>query len=257
MMRRKVRFIGHAGLAADRPGGTPTRHTLADAERLHVDRIEIDVCCSSDGTLLLRHDLALPSGRRIGSTEAKDIRREDPDVLTLDEGAEVLANGSVPVVVDLKDAADATTVADWLKRRPDPDRWAIGTDDPDALRIARERAPKVERWRGVPRVAPGRGEPLRRIAAMTLRSLLPARLANLAREVGAAAFTVDRWAITPALCAAARRLELPVAAWTVNSAPVAKRMAACGVDFLTTDRVPEMRAALAAQDGTVTRRCDG
>jgi glycerophosphoryl diester phosphodiesterase len=257
MMAAKVRFIGHAGLAKDRPGGTPTRHTLADAEQLNVDWIEIDVCCSSDGTLLLRHDLALPSGRRVGSVDVAAVRREDPDVLTLDEAAEVLDGGRAPVLVDLKDAADVAAVAGWLGRRADPSRWAICTDDRDALLTARERAPKVERWRGVPRVAPGRGEPVRRIAAMTLRSLLPARLDRLAREVGAAAFTVDRWAVTPALCAAAARLELPVAAWTVNSASVARRMAACGVDLLTTDRVAEMRAALAAQDRAVTGRCDG
>jgi hypothetical protein len=31
-------------------------------------------------------------------------------------------------------------------------------------------------------------------------------------------------------------------------------MAACGVDLLTTDRVEEMRSALAAQDSAVTGR---
>jgi len=249
-----VRYIGHAGLAADRPGGSPTRQTLAGAERLRIDWLEVDVCRSSDGTLLLRHDLALPSGRRVGSVDVAQVRREDPDVLTLDEAAEQLEAGSVPVLVDLKDAADAAAVGDWLAGRGDPQRWAVCTDDRDALLTLRARAPRVARWRGVPRVAPGRGEPLRRIAAMTLRSLLPSRLARLAAEVGAAAFTVDRWAITPALCAAARRLDLPVAAWTVNSPGVARRMAACGVDLLTTDRVEEMRAALAAQDSAVTGR---
>ena len=252
-----MRFIGHAGLAADRPGGTPTRHTLADAERLHVDMIEIDVCRAADGTLLLRHDLALPSGRPVSSVDAAAVRREDPEVLTLDEAAEVLSAGTAPVLVDLKDAADAGAVAAWLGLRADPERWAICSDDRDALLTARERAPRVARWRGIPRVAPGRGEPVRRITALSLRGLLPARLERLAAEVGAAGFTVDRWAVTPALCAAASRLGLPVTAWTVNSVPVARRMAACGADFLTTDRVAEMRAALeATQDGAVTGRCE-
>lgn len=254
MMAQKVRFIGHAGLAADRPGGTPTRLTLAGAERLHIDWIEVDVCRSSDGTLLLRHDLRLPSGGAVGSSDAAAVRREDPEVLTLDEGAEVLEAGTVPVLVDLKDAADAAAVGDWLAARPDPRRWAVCTDDRDALLTLRSSAPGVARWRGVPRVAPGRGEPVRRITAMLLRSLLPAKLERLAAEVDAAGFTVDRWAVTPALCAAARRLQLPVAAWTVNSVGVARRMAACGVDYLTTDRVAEMRAALAPQDGPVTAR---
>jgi glycerophosphoryl diester phosphodiesterase len=90
-----------------------------------------------------------------------------------------------------------------------------------------------------------------------MRSRLPGQLARLAGEAGAAALTVDRWAITPRLCAEASALGLPVAAWTVNAAPVARRMAAAGVDRLTTDRVVEMRAAIGAQDGAATARCDG
>jgi glycerophosphoryl diester phosphodiesterase len=252
-----VRWIGHAGLASGRPGGTPTRQTLADAERLHVDWIEVDVCCSSDGTLLLRHDLVLPSGRRLGSVSAAEARREDTDLLTLDEGAEVLARGGVPVLVDLKHPGDAVAVSRWLAARPDPDRWALCSDDVAALRIARDAAPKVARWRTLPRVPPGRGERARRITACALRGLLPARLEHLAAEVGAAALSVDRWAVTPRLCLAARRLGLPVAAWTVNTPAAAQRMSRCGVDYVTTDRVAEMRLALATQDSTATARCDG
>jgi glycerophosphoryl diester phosphodiesterase len=251
-----VRFIGHAGLASGRPGGTPTRQTLADAERLHIDWIEVDVCRSADGTLLLRHDLALPSGRRVGRASAAEVRREDPDVLTLDEGADVLHARPTQILVDLKDAADAATVAAWLAERADPERWAICTDDVAALQVARERAPRVARWRTLPRVPAGRGERARRITACALRGLLPARLAQLAAEVGAAAFSVDHWAVTPRLCAQARHLGLPVAAWTVNSAPAARRMRSAGADFLTTDRVAEMRLALDLQDSAATARCD-
>jgi glycerophosphoryl diester phosphodiesterase len=193
----------------------------------------------------------------VRSVDAGQVRREDPDVLTLDEGAEVLDQGTVPVLVDLKDARDAAAVADWLARRADPDRWAVCSDDGEALGAVRERAPRAPRWLGLPRVRPGRGEPLRRITASALRGLLPSRLERLAGEVGAAALTVDRWAVTPALCAAACKLGLPLAAWTVNSPGVARRMAACGVDLITTDRVVEMRAALASQDGAATGRCDG
>ena len=252
-----MRFIGHAGLASGRPGGTPTRQTLAGAEGLHVDWIEVDVCRSADGTLLLRHDLALPSGRWVGSMSAAEVRREDPDVLSLDEGAEVLARSGARVLVDLKEPADATPVATWLAARADPDRWAICTDDVAALQAARAGAPRVARWRTLPRVPAGRGERVRRIIACALRGRLPGQLDRLAAEVGASAFSIDRWAVTPRLCAAARQLGLPVAAWTVNSAPAARRMAAAGVDLITTDRVAEMRAALNLQDSGATARCDG
>jgi len=185
------------------------------------------------------------------------LRFADPDVLTLDEAAEVFDGSTVPTLVDLKDPRDAEAVANWLAQRSDPERWAICTDDLSALQVARDRAPDVQRWRSLPHVAPGRGEGVRRIAACALRSTLPARLRRLVEEAGATALSVDRWAVTPRLCAAAHALGVEVAAWTVNTERSARRMSACGADFITTDRPEEMQAALASQDGTATARCDG
>jgi glycerophosphoryl diester phosphodiesterase len=256
-MMGSLRWIAHAGLAKDRPGGTPTRHTLAGAARLHVDWLEIDVCQTADGTLVLRHDLLLPSRRPIRALDLAAVRGEDPDVLTLDEASEAIGD-AVPVLVDLKSPGDAAAVASWLAGRASQDGWAVCTDDPAALKAMRERAPRIARWRSLPRVAPGRGEGARRIAACALRPLLPRRVRALAEEVGAAALSVDRWAVTPALSAHAHALQLPVAAWTVNSPSVARRMDACGVDYLTTDRVEAMRSILGSpsQDGAATGRCE-
>src|SRR5712671_6992909 len=132
-MIKSLRWIAHAGLARARPGGTPTRQTLTGAERLRVDWIEIDVCQTADGTLVLRHDLLLPSRRPLRELSLDAVLTEDPDVLTLDEAAEVLGPSPVPTLIDLKDARDAEAVARWLGRRPDPDAWAICADDPNAL----------------------------------------------------------------------------------------------------------------------------
>lgn len=253
-----LRWIAHAGLAAGRPGGTPTRQTLAGAARLHVDWCEIDVLRTADGTLVLRHDLLLPSRRPLRDARLAEVRREDPDVLTLDEAAEVLDAAPMPTLVDLKDARDVEAVGAWLAARPDPERWAVCTDDPEALQRLREAAPRIARWRSLPHVPPGRGEGARRIAACAMRALLPARLEHLAAEVGAAAFSVDRWAVTRALCARAHQLGLPVAAWTCNTPGAARRMDAAGADLVTSDRIGAMRAALGvSQDGAATGRCDG
>ncbi len=45
---------------------------------------------------------------------------------------------------------------------------------------------------------------------------------------------------------AAARLNLPVAAYTVNDAAAAQRMMVCGVAMVTTDDVRGMRAAVDA-----------
>jgi len=253
----ELRWIAHAGLAAGRPGGTPTRQTLSGAARLSVDFLEIDVWRAADGTLVLRHDLQLPSHRPLTALDLAAIRAEDPDVLTLDEAAEVLEPTGIPTLVDLKQPADAEPVARWLAARPSPDHWAIGSDDPDALRRARDTAPHVARWRTLPHIPPGPGEGARRIAACALRDLLPPRLPRLTAEVGAAALSVDRWAVTPALCRAAHAGSTPLTAWTVNTEGAARRMKRCGVDLITTDRITAMRAALGPpQDVAATARCD-
>ena len=252
-----MRWIGHSGLAAGRPGGTPTRHTLASAEQLHLDWLEIDVWRTADGNLVLRHDLLLASGRRVDELPLADVKHDDPDVLTIDDAAEAVEHTGIPTLIDLKQPSDAPAVAAWLAQRPDPDRWAICSDEPAALQAMREQAPAIARWRTLPHVAQGRGEPVRRITASVLRSLLPARLPALAGAVGAAGLSVDRWAVTPGLAAAAHRLGLPLAAWTVNTPGAAQRMSACNVDYITTDKPQEMRAALTSQDSAATARCDG
>lgn len=256
-MAATVRWIAHAGLAAGRPGGTPTRLTLAGAARRKVELLEIDVCRTADGTLVLRHDLELADHRHIRDMTLAALRQADPDVLTLDEAAEVIEGSGVPTLVDLKDARDAEAVVHWLSQRRDAARWGLTTDDLPALQLARESAPEVQRWRSLPQVAPGRGEGTRRIVACALRAKLPAQLPRLIAEAGATALSVDRWAVTPKLCSAAHALGVEVAAWTVNSPRVAQRMAAAGVDYITTDRPEDMRAALASQDGAATARCDG
>src|SRR5437588_11633881 len=97
----RLRWIAHAGLAASEPGGAPTRETLAEAVRIHVDWIELDVRVSRDGRLVVRHGPRLPSGHRVEELTAAEVRARGGAVLSLDEAVEVVG-GRVPVVLDLK-----------------------------------------------------------------------------------------------------------------------------------------------------------
>jgi glycerophosphoryl diester phosphodiesterase len=101
----------------------------------------------------------------------------------------------------------------------------------------------MARWRTLPVYAPGPDTGVRRLAACATRGLLPPRLERLAAEVGAAAVTVDRWAVTPALCAEAHRLGLAVTAWTVNRPRTAALMRRRGADHVTTDQPRLLGAA--------------
>jgi glycerophosphoryl diester phosphodiesterase len=273
-----VRWIAHAGLAAARPGGTPTRETLAAAVRLHVDWIELDVCVTADGRLVVRHDSRLPGGRRVEAITRAELRRQGVDLLTLDEATDVLGR-RVPIMLDIKGRGVTRPLARWLARRRDPEAFVVCSGNAEDLLELRRRAGHVARWPSLPDLPGGSPQRLARIlrlvcrprgsaamaagvrtaavercwgwhelcdlAAMAWRHELPGRVPHLANEVGAAGLTVAYRAISPELCSAAERLRLPVAAWTVNRVETAREVRRCGVAVIVTDRVVPLRLGLA------------
>jgi glycerophosphoryl diester phosphodiesterase len=240
-----VQLIGHAGLAASRPGGTHDRAGLDAALGLDLARLEVDVALSGDGAIVLRHDLLLASGASIETTGLDRARAEAPGLLTLDEAVEHLA-GRLPLLLDIKHDAVVDPLGAWAAGRADVDLFAVCTDGAEPLNRLRGRAPRLARWRTLPVYAPRPETTARHVAACALRRLLVGRLERLAAEVGAAAVTVDRWAVSTALCATARRLGLPLTAWTVNEPRVAARMRRRGADFVTTDQPRLLGASVRA-----------
>ncbi len=287
-----VGWIGHSGLAGSRPGAGPSGETLDAAARLELDWLELDVCATLGGVLVLRHHSRLPGGRPVHGLSVADLRRLEPDVLTLTEAAEQL-EGRVPLLIDVKSPRVVGPLADWLASHRGSGVFAVCSESRDALEYLRERLPWVPRWRSltvlgrftaesVPPLLrpllrdmfPGAvwtaaddlaglgselasawiallgsdqvGERMRRAMAATQRDDLPRHLAGLGSEVAAAAISVDHWAITPGLCEAAHALGLTVAAWTVNRIELARDLVGCGVDFITSDDVATVRAAVAA-----------
>jgi glycerophosphoryl diester phosphodiesterase len=238
-----VELIGHAGMAASRPGGAPDRSCLDGALAHGLARLEVDVARCVDGAIVLRHDLLLPSGAYLTAVDLAAARREAPGLLTLDEAVEHLA-GRLPLLLDIKDPSVIAALGGWASPRRDAGLLAVCTGDAAALRHLRERAPRMARWRTLP-VYRGREDTAHRLAACARRHRLAFRLERLAAEVGAAAVTVDRWAVTARLCAAAHRLGLGITAWTVNRPRTAEAMRRRGVDYVTTDR-PDLLHGLGA-----------
>jgi len=280
-----TRWVAHAGLAAGRPGGVPTRQTLAEVLRAGVDCVELDVCASGDGALVLRHDVRLGQGRRVAATTLTQLRFEDPELLTLDEAVELVGR-RVPLLVDIKSPEVVPPLARWLRGRRGLDVLAVCSDDREVLVEMRRGAAAVPRWwslpaipatspqwagavlevlvqrRGLRGLVPPLGdlgalardrpwcrEDLFHFAAIPSRRSLPERLPRLTDEVAAAGLAVAHGAVTPALCAAAERLGLLVAAWTVNRVGLARQVMRCGVHIIISDRVVPLRLALTAAAG--------
>jgi len=164
-----VQVIGHAGLAIQSEGGAPTRRQLDDALALGVDRIELDICRTADGHLIVRHDVCLADGRFVADLDLAELARADATALTLDEVVEHLA-GRVPLLVDIKMAGAAELLGPWLRRRRDPDGFVVCTENLPWLLHLRFAAPRVARWPSFPNLGERRTHHVHRVIVGPWRS---------------------------------------------------------------------------------------
>lgn len=227
--------LAHRGGAAPSGGrDTPlpwenTVEAFAAARRLGADGVEMDVRCTADGTLVVRHDALLPDGGPIHARR----RRELPTWLpTLDDALD--ACGDVLVDVEVQDAPAgarfdtrgiAERVVETLRRRRQPaanPRWLVTSFWPQALAAAGS-AVRVdgELHLGLlvhPAADPG--------------GAVPAALQLGCRVVLFAWPHVDR-----RLVDTAHSVGLAVVPWTVNGEAAFDAVADAGVDGLVTDEI--------------------
>jgi len=246
------------------------------------DCIELDICITSDDALVLRHDLTLPSGQPLATLTLRELRRREPGILTLDDGIDLIG-GRSPLLLDIKTELAVAALARRLMAGSGTG-ISVCTENTSALTEMRTRAPRVGRWLSLPDMGAGSYQGMRsvvsgllkhryrgglgdlgrelggalkdarsspavglvRIGGAPWRAYLPSQVRRLAGEVGACALSLHHWVVTPQICEAAHLEGLPVAAWTVNRAEAAVRLAECGVDFITTDAVAAMRLAVSA-----------
>ena len=250
------------------------------AARLALEAVEVDICATADGALVLHHDERTQLGIPISTLTLRELRHAHGGPMTLDEGVDHL-DGSTRLVLDLKSADAVEPLARWLLRRADSSRMFVCTERVDALRALQLRAPAAQIWQTFPnvgrhahervaRVVAGlfahRGrdalriagdvagvvgrismqpnDTLSRLAGVPWRRLLPRLMDAVRDDLGGCGVSVHHALVTDELCDAAHASGLTVTAWTVNEPEVARRVAECGVDMITTDRVQAIRRAV-------------
>ena len=282
-----VQVIGHAGLAIHNAEGSPARRHLDEAMSLGVDRIELDVCCTADGRLVMRHDVSLADGRSVADLTLSELRVADSGVLTIDDAVEHLG-GRLPMLLDIKTAAATEALGIWLRRRRDLEGFALCTENLPWLLRLRFAAPRVERWPSFPDIGDRRTHHVQRVvvglwrshasidglrrgaadihraalqlsqrpheslaylAGLPWRGRLLLDIARMRDDVAAAGMCVHHWVVSERLVEEAHSVGLHVNAWTVNNPFAARLVAAAGVDSITTDRVDLVRVALRSSDG--------
>jgi glycerophosphoryl diester phosphodiesterase len=239
-------LIAHRGESYDAPENTRAAVNLAWERGARA--VEIDARLSADGVLVVSHD---PDTRRIGGPRRPIRRQTIAELRTLDAGAwksrrwtgerlpllrEVLAG--VPargrLFVEMKEGPETVPpLADDLAAAKLDDRQVIVMSFlPQTVAAAARALPRCEiclLLRARDYLADG---------AFT-------RVLARARELGCHSLDVESHRrLTPAVIDATHAAGLALYVWTVNRVPTARRLAAAGIDGITTDRCAWMTAQL-------------
>lgn len=294
-MNCHIGWIAHAGLGAERPGGAPSHTTLDRALAHGADRIECDVRLTRDGVLVVRHDATVDRRVRVDELTLAELRRSDPEILTVDEVAEHVT-GEAILMLDLKDDRALPGLARWLTRRRLHSRCAVTGENLIALEELRRRLRRVELWPSFPDLGASRCQHLWKLANAVAAHLRPraaasavghlrrqltrlpevgdlagwARLCGLlwwadaprlivdaAARVGARGVCVHHWTVTPEVVETAHRQGLELATWTVNRPGDLAYVLDCGADMVTSDRLVELRPMVARLSGRPQRPATG
>ncbi|MDZ4278700.1 MAG: glycerophosphodiester phosphodiesterase, partial [Dehalococcoidia bacterium] len=209
--------------------GHAPENTLAGVRAaldLGADAIEVDVRCTRDGVPVLLHDATVDRTTdgegEIASLTLRQTRRLDAGagerIPTLrDVLAEV--SGRALLVLEVKPAGIDAAVLAVVRTATAVDSCAVHSFLP----------PVIERFR--------RLEPRMPASLLTSgRDVVDwGQLFGFALSLGAQGVAVHHGAVTPELVRAAHLRELRWSTWTVNARTDVRRVAAAGVDAITTD----------------------
>ena len=249
-MKRTIthRPLVFAHRGAKRAAPENTIPAFEAAIRMDADGIELDVQYSSDGKLVIFHDLSLEKTTngtgRVTSRTFEELRALDAgshfgaafagaQIPALDEVLET-AKGKLLVNIELK-TVDVTQsnlgpdTAEAVRRHGMVDDVVISSFNPFALRKSKAAGPEIAH---ALLLAPDLAGWMR--WGLTLRH---SRADGLHPEKSMA---------TAEYVAAARRRHLPVRVWTVNDEADIRRMAELGVDAVITDTPDVALAVLGA-----------
>lgn len=243
-------MFAHRGGAALAPENTITAFDRGLA--CGADGLELDVCLSRDGVVVVHHDTRLERTTNlqgaVADRTAAELAKADAafsfdashgfplrgrgiGVPTL---ADVLARyRDVPIVIELKDnrAELARRVIDVVRAANAPDRVCVGAVDLRVLRTLRALAPEV---------ATGAAHAEVRWALYRSWCHWPvARARYCAYQVPERVGSTR--VVSPRFVNEARRAGLAVQVWTVDAPDDARRLLTWGVDALITDR-PDLTA---------------
>ena len=244
-----VEIIAHRGASADAPENSLSAMKLAWEQK--ADSIELDLWLSKDGKILVFHDsdtkriggvdrkitdYTLEEGRKIDVGSWKDPKFKGELMPSLESILDTIPEGK-RAVIELKSGPEiAPELARVLKASKKPaSQLSVISFKFDGLVASKKLLPELEHYfLHDYKKDPKTGE-------------FPA-LAPLIEKTKAAGFTgLDlqfKWPIDEKFVADVKAAGLKLIVWTVDDAEVARKMAALGVDGITTNKPAYLREQL-------------
>ncbi|MEU3983585.1 glycerophosphodiester phosphodiesterase family protein [Streptomyces sp. NPDC026672] len=215
--------IGHRGVMGVEPENT--LRSFVAAEQAGLDLIELDLHLSKDGALVVMHDAKVD---RTTDGTGPIADRTLAELRTLDAGRgervpvfeEVLDAVRSPLQAEIKDVAAARALAEVMHRRDLVSRVEVSSFHDEAIAE-------------IARLVPG-------VRTALVASRYGTDVVDRATEAGAATVCLDIRRLTLEIVERARKADLRIIGWVVNTQDQLRLVRALGLDGATTD-YPEIK----------------
>ncbi|MFI6622096.1 glycerophosphodiester phosphodiesterase [Streptomyces sp. NPDC050528] len=215
--------IGHRGVMGLEPENT--LRSFVAAEQAGLDVIELDLHLSKDGALVVMHDADVDrttdgtgpiAERTLGELRTLDAGRGER-VPTFDEVLDAVRS---PVQAEIKDLAAARALAEVMHRRNLVERVEVSSFHDEAIAE-------------IARLVPG-------VRTALIASRFGPDVVERATEAGAETVCLNIRRLTLEVVEAARKADLRIIGWVVNTQDQLRLVRALGLDGATTD-YPEIK----------------
>ncbi|MDL5199979.1 glycerophosphodiester phosphodiesterase family protein [Streptomyces sp. ALI-76-A] len=215
--------IGHRGVMGVEPENT--LRSFVAAEHAGLDVIELDLHLSKDGALVVMHDARVD---RTTDGTGPIVERTLDELRALDAGRgeripvfdEVLDAVRLPLQAEIKDVAAARALAEVMHRRNLTARVEVSSFHDEAITE-------------ISRLVPG-------VRTALIASRYGTDVVDRAVEAGAATVCLNIRRLTLEIVEQARKADLKIIGWVVNTQDHLRLARALGLDGATTD-YPEIK----------------
>ncbi len=233
----RLEIVGHGGAGDFYPGNS--LQSIEKALEIGIDRLEVDIQCSSDGEIVLAHDEKLHVDSRyrwVSHISTSTLRATLPGFLTLSEAIDVVS-GRVPFMLDIKSRGLKVPLVHAIRAHGLDKDSSVSCEQPTTIRNLRTEFPKMRLGISTGHVSSGTPTVWgKRVASVMSRTALLYPLLAEIEFTGANEVMIFHHACSRSLIDGLHSSGVLVTAWTVDRPKSMKRILELQPDGIITNR---------------------